>query len=286
MPRRAAAPAADALAAAKRGSNTGSIAANDTAAQELAERRKLARAAAAWAFENKVGSKAALKDEQFKGRGLTYNMVQPLLKELKAGGTKRRVDAPRDHHCQVLTNDERIKLAHWILACAAGQNPKDRTAVSAKVKEMLRARHASNKRRKSRAGCIRLNDQEVAVKQSQEPRLAHTFFQRFYPWCRAHGIEIEEGVERSQDVKRAAKMTEATVERHFHGEFGLEAELIDAGIMDPETKVGSYPHACEHTCAHIDRALHQGPHPGLLGPIGETVDSRGVSLMEGVLCVS
>jgi len=24
---------------------------------------------------------------------------------------------------------------------------------------------------------------------------------------------------------------------HFHGEYGLEAELIDAGVMDPETKV-------------------------------------------------
>ena len=72
--------------------------------------------------------------------------------------------------------------------------------MSAKIKEMLRARHASNKRRKWRSGCIRLNDQEVAVVQSREPRLAKTFFERFYPWCRAHGIEIEEGVERSLDI--------------------------------------------------------------------------------------
>ena len=59
----------------------------------------------------------------------------------------------------------------------------------------------------------------------------------FYPWCRAHDIEIEEGVARSQDEKRAAKMTETTIQRHFNGEFGLEAELIDAGVMDAETKV-------------------------------------------------
>lgn len=152
MPRGAAAPAVVVPAAKKHGSATGTIAANDAAAQELAERRKLARAAAAaaWAFESEVGSKAALKNECFKDRGLTYNMVEPLLKELKAGGKKKRVDAPRDHHCQVLTNDERIKLAEWILACAADQNPKDRTAVSAKVKDMLRARHASNKKRKWR----------------------------------------------------------------------------------------------------------------------------------------
>ena len=156
MPRRPPAPAAVAPTAKKSGSATGSIAANDAAARELAERRKLAHAAAAWAFENKVGSKATLKEEQFKDSGLTYNMVEPLLKELKAGGTKQRVDAPRDHHCQVLTNLERVKLAEWILACAAGQVPKVCTAVSAKVKEILRARHAANKRRKWRDDCIRL----------------------------------------------------------------------------------------------------------------------------------
>ena len=77
--------------------------------------------------------------------------------------------------------------------------------------------------------------------QSKASRLSKNFFERFYPWCRAQGIKIEEGVERSQDEKRAAKMTEATVDRHFHGEFGLEAELMDAGVMDPETKVIADP---------------------------------------------
>ena len=46
-------------------------------------------------------------------------------------------------------------------------------AVSAKFKAMLRARHASNKRRKWHGCCIRLNYQEVAVVQSQEP--SHLF---------------------------------------------------------------------------------------------------------------
>ena len=45
MRRTAAAAAAAAPVADNHGSNTGTIAANDTAAQELAERRKLARAA-------------------------------------------------------------------------------------------------------------------------------------------------------------------------------------------------------------------------------------------------
>ena len=75
---------------------------------------------------------------------------------------------------------------------------------------MLRARHASNKRRKWRAGSIRLSDEEVAaVNSGRDERLSNKFFERIYPWWRAHGIEIEEGVARSQDEKRAAKMTAA-----------------------------------------------------------------------------
>ena len=85
---------------------------------------------------------------------------------------------------------------------------------------------------------------------SKEPSLTHAFFQRFYPWCRAHGIEIETGVARSQDEKRAAKMTEAVVRRHFHGEFGLEAELIDAVPMG---RLEALPHVW------AQKGLVQGP---------------------------
>ena len=95
-------------------------------------------------------------------------MVEPLLRELKAGGPpKTRVESPRDHPKQILTNEERRKLAAWILACAAGQKPKDRVEVSAKVKQMLRARHTSNKQRNYRAGTIRLNEQELAAVRSR-----------------------------------------------------------------------------------------------------------------------
>ena len=127
------------------------IAANDEAARDLAARRKLAREAAQWAFANGVGSKKALKQDDFKDRGVTYNMVEPLLVELKAGGTKKRMDAPRHHPKQILTNQERLDLAEWMLSCAAGQEPKGRVAVSAKVKEMLHARHARRRRRTRRA---------------------------------------------------------------------------------------------------------------------------------------
>jgi hypothetical protein len=200
------------------------------------------RAAAQSAFENGVGAKAALKMDEFKDQGLTYNMVHPLLVALKAAGKNVRAEAPRDHHNQVLTNAERLALAEWILACADGQQPKTRSQVSDKVREVLKTRHASNKKKQWRGGSIKLNRAELAIVRGVvDPQRAKTFFERFYPWCRAKGVKIEEGPERSQDVARAVKMTEEVVQRHFHGEFGLEAELIDAGVMDPATKVIADP---------------------------------------------
>jgi hypothetical protein len=237
MPGSRANAAAVAKKASERAAKPRDIKAMDEQARALAGRRKLARAAAQSAFENGVGAKAALKTDQFKDKGLTYNMVHPLIVELKGAGKNVRLDAPRDHHNQILTNAERLALAEWVLACADGQQPKGRTEISAKVREVLLARHASNKRRQWCGGSIRLNAQELAVARNSDAHLAKNFFERFFPWCRARGIKVEEGTERSQDKERAVKMTEAVVERHFYGEFGLEAELIDAGVMDPVTKV-------------------------------------------------
>eukprot|EP00966_Prymnesium_polylepis_P250397 5790225-Prymnesium_polylepis.1 len=50
-------------------------------------------------------------------------------------------------------------------------------------------------------------------------------------------------------------MHEGTVEKHFNGEYGLGAELIDAGVMDPETKVITDPRRvlnCDETPQQID----------------------------------
>jgi hypothetical protein len=43
-------------------------------------------------------------------------------------------------------------------------------------------------------------------------------------------------VDRAQDVRPARRMPASTV---LHVEFGLEAELIDAGVLHPVTKVSS-----------------------------------------------
>ena len=49
----------------------------------------------------------------------------------------------------------------------------------------------------------------------------------------------KEGVVQGVEAKRNDKYHEGTVQGHFYGKYGLEAELIDAGIMDPTTKTVS-----------------------------------------------
>ena len=66
--------------------------------------------------------------------------------------------------------------------------------VSTKVRAILRARHKFNKARKYGAGTVRLNDNEVEAVQSSTPQLSKQFFEHFYPWCRARGVQISEGV--------------------------------------------------------------------------------------------
>eukprot|EP00967_Tisochrysis_lutea_P159373 scaffold330165_cov72-Tisochrysis_lutea.AAC.1 len=101
---------------------------------------------------------------------------------------------------------------------------------------MLRARAAFNKARKYGLGSIPLNKQERDVVNCPDD-LAHRFFQRIYPWWRAHGVQIDEGVSRAEEERRSRKRNNEVVQNHFYGKFGLEAELVDAGIMDAETKV-------------------------------------------------
>ena len=192
-------PAAAVLEPAKTSKRPTSAKEIDRLQVQLASRREQVKAAARWAFEKKCGSKRAChgEDSPFKDMDLTYNMVEPLLRELKkTGGVLSDV---RSHHSQILIDSERLKLAEWILACADRQDPKDRVSVSAKVREMLRARHKSNKQKRYGKGSVRLNEKELDAVQSKTPRLSHTFFTHFYPWCRAHGVAISEGVYRAQD---------------------------------------------------------------------------------------
>ena len=86
-----------------------SRAALDAAAKALVAKRQAAHDAARWCVENGKGAKAAVKSGLFGDvKVVTYNVIEPLRKQLKDNG-KFDVD-DRDHHHQILTNVEREKL--------------------------------------------------------------------------------------------------------------------------------------------------------------------------------
>jgi len=82
-----------------------------------------------------------------------------------------------------------------------------------------------------------LNQQEINFCLGTKPKLWQTFKANLFAWFVSHDLDVCMGKDQPEDHKRACKMTEETVERHFFGDYGLEAELIDAQIMDPETKI-------------------------------------------------
>ena len=95
MPESRAAAATAAKKAAKAAAKPYTTAARSEQAQALAERRDLARACAQAAYENGVGAKAAVKADQFAGKGLTHNMVHPLILELKRPAARRNGGSTR-----------------------------------------------------------------------------------------------------------------------------------------------------------------------------------------------
>jgi len=189
--------------------------------------------AAAYVREKGVGVRAALATGHFPAA--TKGKVEWELRRNPSND-----DSARDANTQVLTNAERLKLASWILARADAHDPQTRHQISVQVRRLLSERYKFNKSRKFGKGSIPLNTNELNHVNS-DVDLSHTFFQRIYPWWRARGINISEGVSRAEEERRSRKRTEVVVQNHFFGEYGLERELIDAGIMDPHTKVINDP---------------------------------------------
>jgi hypothetical protein len=189
-------------------------------------------AAAAWCAANAAGATKALKTGRFARA--TVGKVKKAVARLTKGA------CVRDHHRQTLTNSERELLAEWLLNEANHHTPKTRSDISAKARELLKARHAYNKSKKWGKGTVALTDLEVSFANGTGD-LSNTFFQNTFPWWRARGINIDLGVSRSQEEKRSKKMREPVVQNHFYGEFGLEAELVDAGIMDTDSMVCCAP---------------------------------------------
>lgn len=94
---------------------------------------------------------------------------------------KKCVHVIRDHHNQIMTNDERLQLASWLLQCADGHMPKDRNEIAAKMRTMLRQRHAFNKRRKYGSGCIPLTPREVEFANSSDG-MYQSLYANLFAW--------------------------------------------------------------------------------------------------------
>ena len=85
-------------------------------------------------------------------------------------------------------------------------------------------------------------------------------------------------------MQRASKYTEDVVTRHFYSEFGLEAELIDAGVMDKETKVIKDPRRVlngDETPQGVN-ASQKGARPKVGKRQGKSVRRAGTYTKENV----
>ena len=138
-----------------------------------------------------------------------------------------------------LTDKEEERLVEWVIGSARNMNAAQESQqghVTEQVKKMLAARKAFNRKKKGsrKAGCVPLTPAETRLLDQPNAVLSHVWMQHFL----AANPQIQIKAEKAEDAKRTKKQTEATVEHHFYGAAGLQAELLDAGVMDPVTKAG------------------------------------------------
>mmetsp|Transcript_40357 Transcript_40357/g.91425 ORF Transcript_40357/g.91425 Transcript_40357/m.91425 type:complete len:630 (-) Transcript_40357:276-2165(-) len=133
---------------------------------------------------------------------------------------------------EILTDTEKNKLCVWIEKSADNLNGASPQEISDRVIKILRARQAHNRAPSTpSAQRVPLTSKEECLLSEPNAHVSKRWLQRFY----ALFIDrIEPKQERTQEAKRTKKQCEATVQRHFYGEFGLDAELKDASIMDSE----------------------------------------------------
>ena len=132
----------------------------------------------------------------------------------------------------ILTRTELEALNNWIKLSDDHKAAPSFMEVSKKVRQLLLARELFNRKKHHGTGSTPLTNAERVVVNDPHYLVSKTWHQRNIHSQR----DISLKVPKEKDAKRAAKMREDVVQRHFFGLNGLEAELIDAGIMDPETK--------------------------------------------------
>ena len=131
-------------------------------------------------------------------------------------------------HMFILTGLEEENLVDFLERSNLGRDGQDFKQISAKVKDILLARCAQNKR----GGRLYVPFSASASRILRGGFPSQKWFTLFFA---RHHEKLDTRAELSVEHKRAAAASEETLDEHFDGMWGLRAELIQAGIMDPET---------------------------------------------------
>ena len=133
----------------------------------------------------------------------------------------------------ILTKTEESKIYDWMRKSADNGNPVTEPQLGDQILKILKARLAHNRAKDFGFGCVRLSKAEKAlVHNNKHP--SHKWLQGFKAEAANNNIDYK--AVKPKDSKRQKKQNEHTVEHHFFGPFGLEAELLSVNNLDPATK--------------------------------------------------
>ena len=130
----------------------------------------------------------------------------------------------------ILTKTEESKIYDWMRKSADNGNPVTEPQLGDQILKILKARLAHNRAKDFGFGCVRLSKAEKAlVHNNKHP--SHKWLQGFKAEAANNNIDYK--AVKPKDSKRQKKQNEHTVEHHFFGPFGLEAELLSVNNLDP-----------------------------------------------------
>ena len=246
-----------------RGDYTRSARAEKAAAKE--EHWLLVRLARDYARGHGIGARAAVSTKLFPGVSV-MTLHNALNDQIKAVLGER-------YATDVLTEDEEQKLEDWIAASARGKAPATDEEISDKVVLMLKLRKAANKKRKYGPGTIRLTAAETRLATEQGAEVSGTWLAKF----QARHPRVRPMKERNADVTRTKKQNEGVVEKHFFGEYGVQASLEFHGHMDMATKRIRDPRSVwwYDEMPQVLDADNQSPRSKAWGVVGETLERSG-----------
>lgn len=199
--------------------------------------------------------------------GVTRNKLQKAL-----NGQNKRLAGGRKA-TDILTKDEELKLVEWMKSSARGKDPATDAEVSEKVVIMLKARRAEHKKNKHGKGTVALTPFEERLAVERGAEVSKTWIQGLA----GRHPTLDKKKERNADATRTKKQNEGVVEKHFFGEYGIQASLESIGLIDMKTKMITDPRSVwwfDEMGQALD-AANQGPRSSAWGIKGEKLERAG-----------